>query len=71
MILSYYDRGKKKRHRIKARVTTEHEVSIYGQPVIVLEDGDVLDFFSWKNLGYRVVQAGKREMPLLKQMGLV
>lgn len=38
MILSYHNLGEKKRHRIKATVTTEHSASSYGQPVIVLED---------------------------------
>jgi hypothetical protein len=71
MILSYQDLGEKRRHRIKARVTTEHSASSYGQPVIVLEDGDALDLFSWTALGYRVVRAGKKEMSELARMGLV
>jgi len=70
MILSYHNLGEERRHRIKATVTTEHSASSYGQPVIVLEDGSALDFFSWVSLGYRVVKAGKREMAALQQMGL-
>jgi hypothetical protein len=70
MILSYHDLGEEKRHRIKAKVTTEHSASSYGQPVIVLEDGNALDLFSWVSLGYQVVKAGKREMAAFQRMGL-
>ncbi len=71
MILSFHNLGETKRHRIKAKVTTEHSASSYGQPVIVLEDGNPLDLFSWTALGYRVARAGKRELVSLKQMGLI
>jgi len=70
MILSYHNLGEKKRHRVKAKITTEHSASSYGQPVIVLEDGGALDLFSWTVLGYRVIQAGKRERAELARMGL-
>jgi hypothetical protein len=70
MILSYHNLGEEKRHRIKARVTTEHSASSYGQPVIVLEDGEALDLFSWVSLGYQVKNASKKEREALVKMGL-
>ena len=70
MILSYHDLGEEKRHRIKAKITTEHSASSYGQPVIVLEDGGPLDLFSWTALGYRVIRASKRKKAELARMGL-
>jgi hypothetical protein len=36
MILSYHDLGDLKRHRVKARVTTDHSASSYGK---FYEDG--------------------------------
>ena len=71
MILSYHDWGEEKRHRVKAKITTEHPASSYGQPVIVLEDGNALDLFSWTALGYQVIRAGKKEMAQLAQRDLV
>ena len=49
MILRYRDifDQNQKAHRIKATITTEHSASHYGQPVIVLDDGQALDYFSW------------------------
>jgi len=70
MILSYHNLGEEKRHRIKAKVTTEHSASSYGQPVIVLSDGGALGLFSWVSLGYQVVKASKKEMEGLVRMGL-
>lgn len=71
MILSYHNLGKEKRQRMKARITTEHSASSYGQPVIVLEDGGALDLMSWIGCGYRVVKANEKEMADLAGMGLV
>lgn len=71
MILSYHDLGKKKQHRIKAEITTEHSASSYGQPVIVLEDGGALDLMSWVGLGYQVVKASEKEKEALAKMGLL
>ena len=73
MILSYSNKifGEKRRHRIKAQITTEHSASSYGQPVIVLEDGGSLDLMSWVSLDYRIVRANKKEMTALGKMGLV
>lgn len=70
MILSYHNLGEVKRHRMKASVTTEHSASSYGQPVIVLEDGEALDLMSWVGLGYQVVKASKKEREALLKMGL-
>jgi hypothetical protein len=71
MILSYHNLGEEKRHRIKARMTTEHSASSYGQPVIILEDGDALDLMSWCGLGYRIVKASKKEREGLVKIGLI
>jgi hypothetical protein len=71
MILSYHNLGEEKRHRIKASITTEHSASSYGQPVIVLEDGGVLDLMSWVGCGYQVVKAFKKEREGLVKMGLI
>jgi len=71
MILSYHNLGEEKRHRVKAKITTDHSASSYGQPVIVLEDGGALDLFSWTALGYPVKKASKKEMAGLVKMGLV
>jgi hypothetical protein len=70
MILSYHNLGEEKRHRIKAKITTEHSASSYGQPVIILEDGGALDLMSWVGLGYQVVLASKKEKTNLAKMGL-
>jgi len=63
MILSYCNDilGDGKRHRVKAEVTTNHPASSYGQPVIVLEDGDALDFTSWVLCQYKVEDATEEE----------
>lgn len=72
MILSYHNLGEEKRRRMKARITTEHSASSYGQPVIVLEsDGEALDLISWVSLGYRVVRASRRERDALSRTGLI
>lgn len=72
MILEYTDLfdEQQKPHRMKATITTDHPASHYGQPVIVLEDGEALDLFSWVALGYRVVKASKKEQQALREMGL-
>lgn len=50
-----------KRATVKARITTEHSASSYGQPVIVLPDGGALDLMSWVVCGYRVETATTKE----------
>lgn len=72
MILKYTDIFRdNKVHRIRARVTTDHSASSYGQPVIVLDDGGALDLASWVGLGYEVEKATKKELSALRQLGLV
>jgi hypothetical protein len=69
MILSYVDiLGDGERHRINATITTEHSLSSYGQPVILLDDGQPLDLTSWVLLGYQVIQATENEVELLKRV---
>jgi len=70
MILSYHNLGEGGRKRVKARITTEHPTSSYGQPVVVLEDGQAVDLLSWSVLGYQVVKATKKEKEFLRKMGL-
>lgn len=68
MILSYVDiLGDGERHTIEARITTDHPLSSYGQPVILLDDGNPLDMTSWILLGYQVTQATDREVELLRK----
>lgn len=73
MILSYMDllSGDDKRKKIKAKITTDHSASSYGQPVIVLESGEALDLMSWVGCGYQVVKATKRELGQLQKMSLM
>ena len=58
-------------HKVKAKITSEHSASSYGQPVIVLEDGGALDLTSWVGLGYCVVEATEEEREALRKMGLI
>jgi len=69
MILAYTDiLGDGTTHRIKVTITTDHSASHYGQPVIVLPDGDALDLQSWVLLGYKVVRATRKEQDQLQQI---
>ena len=71
MILSYTDLfglGNRRRREIKATVTSDHPVSHYGIPVIVLNDGNALDLQSWVMLGYQVVKASSKEKLLLSKV---
>ena len=67
MILSYRDdlMGDGKWQRIRATITTDHPASSYGQPVIVLADGNGLSWESMMLLQYRVIKATARELELL------
>ena len=67
MILSYMPLMEQKRRRIKASITTDHPASSYGMPVIVLDDGDALDYNSAILLNYNVESASQAEMALLDQ----
>jgi hypothetical protein len=69
MILSYVDLlGDGERHEIAAAITTDHALSSYSQPVILLDDGAPLDMTSWVLLGYQVVEATPQEIELLKKL---
>ncbi len=69
MMLSYVDLfGNGARKNMRAKVTTDHPASHYGQPVIVLNDGDALDLQSWIILNYRVEKATQKERQELKKV---
>jgi hypothetical protein len=73
MILSYNNSllGDGKRHRVHAIVTTDHSASHYGQPVVVLDDGDALDLSSWVLCNYHIEKANKKEMQSMAKLGLI
>lgn len=54
-------------HTITARITTDHLASHYGVPVVVLPDGEALDYASAALLQYEVVKASPKELELLRQ----
>ena len=71
MILQYTDifsGGKRK--KIAATVTTEHPESHYGQPVVILQNGNLLDYQSWELMGYRLISCTKAEAPLMAKWTL-
>lgn len=57
-------------HIVNATITTNHAASSYGQPVVVLDDGQPLDAMTWYALGYQVVDATDDERALLRRLGL-
>jgi len=59
-----------KRKHVRITFTTEQSASSYGQPVMVLPDGEALDLMSWVGCGYRVVRATQKERAMLRDMGL-
>ena len=66
MILQYTDIfGGGKRKKIAATVTTEHPESHYGQPVVLLADGNILDCHAWELMGYCLVSCTKAEAPIM------
>lgn len=67
MLLRYRDLDGKV-HNTKAKITTDHPASSYGQPVIVLPDGSALDLISWIGLGYEVVRATAKEREQLERI---
>jgi len=73
MTLSYRDAFDEdaKRKRIKATITTEHPASIYGEPVIVLDDGRALSIVSWTAMDYQVEKLTVIEKEALQKMGLM
>ena len=57
-----------KRAKVKVRITTAHSMSSYGQPVIVLPDGEALDLMSWVGCGYRIEAATTKERIAIDKM---
>ncbi|MGR8980435.1 MAG: hypothetical protein ACU84H_10150 [Gammaproteobacteria bacterium] len=49
-------------------ITTKHSASSYGRPVLVNENGDVIDPMSWAF--HRIVSATSEEIERLKALGL-
>lgn len=73
MKLSYMDiLGDGQRHEVKAKITSNHPDSSYGQPVIVLDsDNKTLDITSWVLLNYQIIEATPEEFELLKRVLVV
>lgn len=71
MLLSYRDllEDSEDRTIIQAEITTEHPESHYGQPVIVLPDGDALGLFSWVSMDYQVTEATPEELRSILDLG--
>jgi len=68
MILRYTDIFESgKAHRVKAEITTEHSASSYGMPVVVLEDGNLIDATSWTMLNYQIISITKKEAPMMEK----
>jgi len=67
MTLSYVDLMATERTEIKAMITRDHPASHYGAPVIVLPDGEALDYQSAIFLDYRVESATETEKKLLEE----
>lgn len=65
MTLSYQDLMETKRTRIEAEITTDHPASHYSQPVIVLPDGNPLDYQSAILLDYQIEKATDQEREML------
>ena len=67
MILSYMALLATERTRVKATITKDHPASHYGAPVVVLPDGDALDYQSAILLDYHVESATEDELRLLEE----
>ena len=72
MLLSYRDIFEEglDRQEIEVELTTEHSASHYGEPVIVLPDGGVLDLFLWVAMDYKIVAATEEEKRGLLKIGI-
>ena len=71
MTLSYLKNpfnAKPMRTTVEVILSTEHSASSYGQPVLVLPDGEALDLMSWVGCGYRVEQATDQERDALSRL---
>lgn len=50
-----------------ATITTDHPLSSYGQPVIILDDGNTIDAQNWSLFGFEVLSSSQEEIPLLNR----
>ncbi|MGD9697594.1 hypothetical protein [Acinetobacter sp.] len=55
----------------EAEFTTMHPASSYGQPVLVLDDGNATDHLSWNMCDYCVLDATEEEFQLLVNQGFL
>jgi hypothetical protein len=69
MIVSFKDL-EGRMQRVTAKVTTRHTLSLHGQPILVLSDGETVDVKSWADLCYHVVSATTEERHGLNKIGL-
>ena len=67
MLLQFTDLFKRGTHQLTATITTEHSLSSYGQPVLLLSDGKPIDATSWVLMGYSVLKMSKKEAPLMEK----
>ena len=68
MILSYRDPEMKFYRKVAACLTIKHADSGYGQQVIVLSTGEIVDRLTWNLRECQVVQATKQEHHLLSEI---
>ena len=68
MILTFRDQETKFYRKVAASITTNHTESGYGQPVIVLSTGEVVDTLFWHLREYQVVEATIQEHHLLSEI---
>ena len=68
MILTFRDPETKFYRKVAASITTNHTESGYGQPVIMLSTGEVVDTLSWHLREYQVVEATIQEHHLLSEI---
>lgn len=67
MRLSYRDAASGGRRTVEATVTTAHALSSYGRPVVVLDDGGMVDHLSWSLSGFAIEEATDAERALVQR----
>jgi len=68
MKLSYIDIfGDGERHPITVTITTDHHMSSYSTPVIILPDGALLNAESWYLMAYQIQKATPNEAELMRR----
>lgn len=70
MKMSYQPLEGGERKSITIKVTTDHSASSYGQPVLVMPDGQLLNLESWVLLDYRIERITAAELELLRRSPL-